>query len=209
MKYIFILISLFFSSVGHGQINIINLSLTDSSLSFLYMWVDNRISVTGSADNYSLAISGGGGTIQKAGKNQYIVRVTSVTDLCELTLLKGTKSIFQKPYKVRTISNPIATGGGLNDTTVRVGVLLANPFISVVAPGCYFRLNYRVMSFRATLMQDTDSTITINNGNIFSTEQIRMIKMLKPGDKIYFDNIRATGPDSRIGTLPPFWIRIE
>lgn len=69
MKYIFTLIFLFFTTVSHGQINIINQSLTDSSRNFLYIGVDNRISITGSADNYSMAISGGGGTILKDGKN--------------------------------------------------------------------------------------------------------------------------------------------
>jgi GldM C-terminal domain len=211
MKYIFILISLIFSSVSHGQVNIINQSLTDSSLNFLYIGVDNRIRVTGLTDNYRIAISGGGGSIIKTEKNQYVVHVNSVTDLCELTLLKGTKSIFRKPYKVRTISTPITTVGGLKDTAIRVSLILTNPFISIVAPGCYFRLNYRVTSFEATFIQDADSTgtTTINNDNIFSPEQIKIIKTLKPGDNIYFDNIRAIVPGNRGYKIPSFWIKIE
>jgi hypothetical protein len=211
MKYIFILIFLLFTSVSHGQINIINQSLTDSSLDFLYIGVDNRISVTGPAGNYSMAISGGGGTILKDGKNQYVVRVNSVTDLCELILLKGPKNIFRKGYKVRTIPELIVTAGGLRDTTVKAGVLLANPFISIVFPGCYFRISYKVTSFEATFIKDADSTSTtiINNGNIFSPEQIKMIKILKPDDEIFFEHIRVMGPDNRGHILPSFWIKIK
>jgi hypothetical protein len=52
MRYIFILISLFFSLISNGQVDIINRSLTDSSLDYLYIGVDNRIAVNGSSDNY-------------------------------------------------------------------------------------------------------------------------------------------------------------
>jgi hypothetical protein len=210
MKLIAASIFLFLASVCKGQINIINQSLTDSTLNILYIGVDNRIKVTGYNDSYNLTITGGGGSLYKTGKNEYIVHSSTPTMLCELVILKGTKHIFRKSYEVRTISTPIATTCGLKDTTVKAGDLLVNPFVSVFTPGCYLRLNYRIISFHATFIQDTDSTITISKSNMFSTEQIQMIKILKPGDKIYFDDLRYIGPNDARNLPPlPFWIKIK
>jgi GldM C-terminal domain len=105
------------------------------------------------------------------------------------------------------INATMTTAGGLKDTTVRVNVLLTNPFIIVRVPDCYFRLNYTVTSFQVTFIVNTDSVTTKAYGAPFSNEQIRMIKMLKPGDKIYFNDIRAVMADDE--KLSPFWITIK
>ncbi len=209
MKYIFILLSLFFTAVSQGQIDIINQSLTDSSLNYLYIGVDNRIKVKGSNSEYKLVITGGGGIHSKSGKNEYLVRVNTPTKLCSLFLLKGTQHIFQKSFEVRTLSSPIATLGGFNDTTAKTNILLGNPYISMLMPGCYFRMNYRVTAFQAIMIQHSDSTATTGDGNMLSQEQVELIKTLRTGDKIYFDDIRVISPDGRTGKLPSFRITIE
>jgi hypothetical protein len=209
MKLIGVSLFTILSATAYGQINIINESLTDDSKNIFYIGVDNRIRISVFDDNYSMAITGGGGTIQKTGKGQYVVRVTAVTDLCELFVLKGTRNIFRKPYVVRTINDPVATLSGIRDTTVSRNRILLNPNLSIVIPNCYFRFNYRVVSFSASFINDQDSITTFSNGNILSPEQINLVKNAVTGSNIYFDNIRGMGADDRTRKFYPFWIKIQ
>ncbi len=56
----------------YGQVNIINESLTDSSINIFYIGVDNKISITGKMYNEAtnvVRISGGGSSIYKESTN--------------------------------------------------------------------------------------------------------------------------------------------
>jgi GldM C-terminal domain len=209
MKSLLLSVFVLLFQLSNGQISITNQSLTDSSLGYLYIGVENVIVVSGLADNYTINISGGASSIRRLEKNKYVARVAAQTDNCQIIFLKGSKVIFKKEFKVRIVPDPIATINGLRDTSMKANSLLVNPFISVRLPGCFFRLNYSVYSFQAIFIQDTDSTTTSTNRASFSTEQIKFIKNSKSGDKIYFDNIRVSEPNGRLAKLSPFWIRIE
>ena len=197
------------SGTAYGQVNIINESLTDSSMNIFYIGADNKIRITGITDNYNITISGGGGILHKAGKGQYFVWVLAPTDLCELVLLKGTRKILQKNYKVRTMADQIATLSGIKDTTVSRNRILLNPFLSIVIPNCYYQHNVRVVSFTAAFIYENDSIPTTAIDNLLSQEQLRLVKEAVAGSKIYFDNIRVLGPSDRTRKLSPFWIKIE
>jgi hypothetical protein len=192
-----------------SQVNIYNLSLTDSSLNYLYVGVENEIKTNGMTPHHAISITGKGSTITLMRQNHYIVRVAVPTDECKVTITKANKQIFQKIYKIRMLSNPIATINGLRDTTMKASILMVNPFLVAHIPGSYYHVNYSVTSFRATFINSIDSTLTTSTGNNLSAEQLKLVRSLESGDKIYFDGIRATCPDCRSVTLPAFWIRIE
>lgn len=212
MKFFFFFILPFIAVKSSAQTDIICLNLTDSTQSYFYIGVDNPIKVTGQKfpDNYSVNISGGSATITKVSPNNYIVRVTSVTDEFKIWITdKKGKIFFEKTFKTRTIPAPIETLSGLRDTTLSRNRILLNPFLSIVFPECYFRLNMPIISFDATFINAGDSISTIGDKNFLSKEQIKLIKEMEPGTKIYFSNFRTLGPDDGDRYLRPFWIRIE
>lgn len=209
MRSILLTVFVLLFHFSDGQISIKNESLTDNSLGYLYIGVENIIVVSGLLDNYTISISGGAGSIEKIEKNKYVAKVAAQTDACQIKLLKGAKIVFQKEYKVRAVPVLVATINGFRDTSMKVSALLVNPFISTRLPGCFLRANFTISSFDATYIQDTDSTTTFSQGASFSPEQIKLTKNLSRDDKIYFDNIRGTFPDGRNVKLSPFWIKIE
>ena len=209
MKLIVFNLFTILSVTTYSQVKIINESLTDSSKNIFYIGVDNWIRTSVFDNNYSITITKGCGTIQETRKGNYIVRVSAITDLCELFLLKGTKNILRKSYLVRTIGDPVATLSGIRDTTVSRNRILLNPFLSIVIPNCFYQHNIQVVSFTAIFINDRDSLTTNANGNLLSQEQIRLVKEANPGSNIYFDNIRGHGADDRTRKFPPFWIKIE
>lgn len=194
-----------------AQINIICPRLTDSTLNYFYIGVDNPIEIVGikMTSNHKISIAGGYSSIMSLGGNNYFVRTTAVTDSCLITIYEGRKEIFRKRFNTREIANQVATLAGLRDTSISKNFILLNPFLSVIFPSCYFRSNFHVTSFGATFINSLDSLKTITSGYYLSQEQIKLIKETETGSKILFENIRATGPDDRTRALSSFWIKIQ
>lgn len=155
-----------------------------------------------------IAVAGCGSSISKSVNQSYIIRV-STPGICTLTYSEYGKPLFTKKIRAELIPYPIATVSGLRDTLAKVKSLLVNPFISVRYPGCFLKINYSIISFKATFIKGTDSTETIAFNSSFSAEQIKFITRLEQGDKIYFDGIRMVEPYGRVTKLPSFWIKIE
>ena len=190
----------------------INRSLTDSSLNFLYIGEDNVIELKGAKNvaDYNVVVKKAGSRIFHDRDNLYFIWVERPDDTCILEVFnKGGKKILERTYSVKTILPLRVVIAGKRDTTAIIGRLLANPFLSIVSPGCFFRLQYRVIKFTAIFIHDTDSIYTYTVDHLLSPEQIGIIKTLKPGDKIYFDDIYGLGPNSRTQHFSSFWIKIE
>ncbi|MEP6701169.1 MAG: GldM family protein, partial [Bacteroidota bacterium] len=164
--------------------------------------------------NYAIEITNGGGSLSKTGKNEYIVRVNSVMDTFSIRITQNGREILRKQFKTRSMPEPFATWNGLKNTTASRSSILTNPFLIVLIPHYYFRGELNIVSFRATFVRDADSISTYSGGNQFTNEQIGIIKLLKSGDKIYFDNIIANNSKNHgeimwDAKLSPFWIKIE
>jgi hypothetical protein len=210
MKPSFLVISLFICALCMAQPDFINRSLTDSTLNYLYIGVDNAVELTGyKHTQFQVTISGGGGSVMTAGSNRYIIRVSTI-DTCTLAVRGNNgKEVLQKKYLTRLAPSPVASLAGSRDTVISRSRVLLNPYLSVILPGSFFRSKYRVILFIATFIQDNDSIGTTAMNNLLSSEQVKIIKTLKSRDQINFDEIRALGPDGRSEKLPPFWIRIQ
>jgi GldM C-terminal domain len=211
-KYLFFLLIITGISTN-AQVSIYNHNLTDTTQNFLYIGVENNIIISSKGYNEAtnlVMISGGGASISKQSANHYIIRASSVTDDCKIWVSeKNGKTVVEKNYKVRLAPEPVAQLGTLRNTEATISQILTNPFITTSFPDCFLKCPYKVVSFRATFVQDTDSLITLTQWNILTNEQIKNTKALVPGDNIYFDNIRANSPDSRTIKLPPFYIKIK
>jgi hypothetical protein len=196
-----------------AQIQIINQSLTDTTKNFLYIGAENHILISGKGFNEvtnPIQISGGGASIYKQASNDYLVRTTVVTDECKIWITnKNGKTIAEKKFNVRYIPEFEVTLAGFKDTTLSRNKILLNSFLSVILPNCYYQHNFLVTAFTATFIENNDSIVIVTNGNLLSQEQKDWIKKTNSGSRIWFNDIRAVGPDSRTRKLKPFWIIIE
>jgi hypothetical protein len=212
MKFIINLLLLVIALKTAAQPNIICPKLTDSTLNYFYIGVDNPIEIIGNkkTDNYTLAISGGGAVITKISANHYMVKVNTQTDDCRIVIMGNNgKIILKKDFKVRVIYEPVAILSGIMDLNVSRNRILLNPFLTVMIRNCYFKIPYQIISFTAIFINGSDSIPTIANGNILSQEQTGLVRNAEIGSKIYFDNIRANEPDGRARKISPFWMKIQ
>lgn len=193
-----------------GQIEIINLERTDSSVNIFYVGVENlvRLKTEKNFSNYQITVTGAGSSLYKIEKDLYIIKVNRI-DTCTLIVSKNNKPLLKRTYATGFIANPLATLNGIRDTTINKNKILLNPFLSVIIPDCFYRHGIGVTSFQAVFIDNNDSTITNSPNHAFSNEQIKLTKQLKRGNKIFFTEIRAVAANSRTQKLRPFWIKIE
>ncbi|MET0394223.1 MAG: hypothetical protein ABW019_13845 [Chitinophagaceae bacterium] len=194
-----------------SQINVYNRSLTDSTLAILYIGAENEIRIAG--NNYNSAetvvsVSGAGSQLHKTGEGDYITRVSGV-GTCIFILSKGGKTIYKKEFTTALIPDAVATLAGKKDTVMRLYRVLASPFLSVTFPGCFYKHTFSIVSFRAYFIRAGDTSVTYSPSHMFTAGQTAIVKQLRPGDQLWFDDIRATCADCRIRKLPAFGIKIE
>src|ERR1700752_1992453 len=84
--------------VSFSQVNIINRSLTDSSLTIAYIGVDNAIELTGLKNNHgTLSFSTTNGIITNVGGNRYILRPLRQGE-CVITFTEKNRILAKKIF---------------------------------------------------------------------------------------------------------------
>lgn len=136
-----------------AQVNVVNRSLTDSTLPVFYTGVENNIRFSGKDYTYTetvVSIHGAGSTLHNTGKGEYLVRV-SREGSCSIVLSKNGKVFFRKEFTTSVVPYPVARLGGTTDTVLKLRYIQANPFLTAVMPDCFYKHNMRVVSFEALL----------------------------------------------------------
>lgn len=210
MKASLVIICLFLIAAAAAQPRINCPALTDSSLNYLFIGVDNPIELVDlkiPAENVVISISGGGGSITKVGPYKYVVRVTTVTDHVLINISNKTKLLFSEQFKVRTIGE--RKYNWESGSTTKKDSLLKYQFLSLTIPGCYFKLNYEILSYEASIgNNDFIDTYTIT-GNFFSAALVRRLYTKNNDTILTFDNIRVKGPDGRSHRSPFIVLYLE
>lgn len=212
---IFLTVLLFplFTNYSSSQVQVINRSLTDSTLNYFYIGEDNALEVKWNGVNPAtagVAISDGGSTITRIDKDRYIVRVTTTTDSCHLRFYQnGNKMLVDRYYKCRYINPIVARLGDITDSIITVREILINSFVRAISPDCFYKIRFWITSFSADIIHDGETVFTTAYGSLLTQEQLKLIKTLVQGDQIYFHSMRSTGPDNRGKLLPAFRVYIK
>ncbi len=207
---LFVLI--FAVSCANGQENTSNklvAVVAPTKMNVLYYGVNNPVSigVTG-ANMKDIEATIDKGTISGENGN-YIVRVKKLGK-ATITVKANNKTVTKKIFRVKTISDPVATvNNHWNKNELTKKELLEAKGISVLFVNFDFDLMFKVVGFNITASYNgkTVDAKRVNEGS-FSNAQIDIIKNAPPGTKIYIEEIKAKGPDGVIRNLRPISIKI-
>lgn len=205
MRIILTITALLFSVAGNTQPRVYNRSLTDSTLPYLYIGVDNAIEIDWKGlkpEEHRISISGGGASITTHSPNKHVVRAITKTDECIISISnKKGKVVLKNIYKVRELEYSQLSLGGIQSGSITTKEkILANPFLSLECKGCYYRHGFQIVSFVLTVDVNEHIEEAPGTGNQLSERQITMVK--NAGELLTIDNIRATGPDGKSRKLP-------
>lgn len=186
-------------------------SIQLDKMNVFYIGVPNPITV--SAAGYSLEdinINIPGATIKPGeAKGKYDIMVEKPGNITATITAKdgtATKEVGSMPIRVKFIPDPVAEIAGKSQGGLQSNIFKVQQGIVASLKAFDFDARFIVTSFQFSILPKRGELIgpfTVNGSPLFSAnKQVEeAIKRSKPGDRVYFEEIKAIGPDKRPRTL--------
>lgn len=187
-------------------------SIQLDKMNVFYIGVDNPITVSAagySLQDISVQIDGADVTANsQAGIGHYVVKATKPGKVMANINAKtegGVKKVGAMEVRVKYIPDPVAKIGGKPGGTISSAQLKAQIGVVADLENFDFDTRFVVTGFEMSMLPKRGEL----QGPFKSTgpylnkdkDIIDAIKRCKPGDRVYFEEIRAKGPDGRIRKL--------
>ncbi len=184
-----------------------------TKMNVFYIGVDNPLSfsvpgvtpenVRPVIDNGSIIRQGGGWFVRTSTPGK--AKVSAVATLPD----GSTRTIGPVEFRVKHLPAPVATVNGITaaDGKARVGKLSEAEGIAVKrSEGCEFDEPYRCTRF--TMVFERNGTVNEHTvqGNRFDADTQKMLKALRPGDRVWFEGIKGqlangAGPEYPLASI--------
>ena len=194
-------------------------AVSATKMNVFYRGIENpvEVSVPGYAhENVRVSISGGN-TIRATGNGSYVVSMSanspaSVSVSVSVVEANGSNRQFAaKQFRVKKLPTPyvrIDRIKGSGEMT-KGQICAVSGLIAEYAEDFPFDLSCRVVSYEVTHVQRNGTVIVHKNqGQNFEEDVKALLCASRRGDKIYFEHIRARGPDG-VRPLSPLSIKIK
>jgi gliding motility-associated protein GldM len=192
-----------------------SLTVAATKMNVFYIGVDNpvSISVPGIADkDLNPTISAGSLSRDPSGKD-WIVRVPQgqqKTVISVNAMYQGdSRPMGSAEFRIRRVPSPNAEIAGQVEGTIDKNTLLAAGAIIPVMKDFEFELFFEVKSFRMTTIIGGDGISKRGTNNRLTEEMVSLIKSARSGQKFFFENITAEGPDKIARSLNPISLEIK
>ena len=189
-----------------------NAVVSPTKMNVLYIGVDNplAISVSG-APSESVRATISQGTLTKVG-NEWIARPTTVANAnitVTATVDGQTKTMGTMVFRVKQVPDPVAKVAGKIGGRVDKATLVAQMAVVAELEGFDFDMRFEVTSFsvaaqRGQFIQEIPAT-----GARITDQQKQLLNSLARGANVYFQDIKARGPDGRTRDLPTIAIKVD
>jgi gliding motility-associated protein GldM len=177
-------------------------------MNVLYIGVDNPVSISVpgfQANQIRPSITSGYGSLTAVTGGGYIAKVTKTGDAkINVSVVSdgSTKNVGGKKFRVKRIPNPTAYVGNSPGPVIKNGELKASRGLYAKADNFEFDVNFTIKSFEITYKKARSNNLTIlqNKGPLWTGDIKNLIKQVKPGDRLWIDNIRIAAPDGTTRT---------
>ena len=186
------------------QVGAASVTVSPTKMNVFYIGVDNPVSIAASGvaeDKLRVSISNG--TIKKTGKG-YSVRVKragKATIKVNADIGGNSRSMGTADFRVKRVPDPVAKIGGLKGGRMKKNKLLAIGKVQAIMENFDFALRYTIVGYTVSATIGGFEEEAKGGSAKFNGKQRTLIKKIKPGRKIYFEDIRAKGPDGTIRKL--------
>ena len=178
-----------------AQVEILNRSLVDSTLSFLYIGVENKIELS-NVPSKQVRFEITNGSITTKGPGTALVTVFS-GDSSTILCYSGDSLLARKAFKVDTIPGPHPQFGSIKTLFATVEDIVANSYVVVVLKNCYYKHSLKPLGFRFRISnernEDNYKYSKYMIGGKLNEEQISLIKQCVPGLLNLMNTLKMTG----------------
>jgi hypothetical protein len=197
-----------FLSSSHFTFGQTHIAVAPTKMNVLYIGIDNPVSVAASAGNdekVTVAMNGGGGVVSKIGTGLYNVRVSDITDDCQLKVYVDGKLAGTSTFRVRRLPTPVGTVGGFSSgSNVNANAFRLQAGLGLYVKDFPFEIKYEVLGFTLTVDDDKGNIHeAVCKGGQFSSQAKHIIEQyVKPGRLVTIDAILARDEGGRELRLP-------
>ncbi len=191
------------------------LTVSADKMNVLYAGLENPISVSvPGVPTDRLSVSINNGTLIPTGKGTYNVKVMNGTkaDVSVTALMENgeRKNMGTMTFRVKSVPKPVAKLGNITDNgKMSKGEFDAQTTLQAYYDNFQFNATCKVTSYDMSYEANgVIATMTINN-NLITQEQKNTFKKLRKNSKVYFENIKAVGPDGKTVPLSGLNIRVN
>ncbi len=190
------------------------LVVSPTKMNVLYIGVPNPIEIeVADIPKDKIQVSISNGAIMNAGKaGSYIAQVKSVgrVNINITANINGrTMNLGSKEFRVKKIPDPIAYIANKRGGTIDKSELLKQEGIKAVFDNFDFDMRFNVISFKVSASIKGFSREATASSASFTPEQKAIIEQVKSDDKVYFEDIKAKGPDGSIRSLGSITFKIK
>ncbi|MDX1666151.1 MAG: gliding motility protein GldM [Saprospiraceae bacterium] len=186
-----------YSKVFEYEVGERSVAVSADKMNVFYIGVENPVSVSAagiSSNDLNVSINGGGGRIRKVGSNNYVVTVSSVSDDVRINVSGGGLTD-SKLFRSKRIPDPVARLGNEEEGAIGNGTFKAQQGVIAWLDNFDFDAKCDIAGFTLTYVAPRQDPVPVVNGGArFNEKAQRLVRMAKPGDTYYFDNVRARCP---------------
>ncbi len=185
-------------------------------MNVFYRGVDNPVSISAPGIAQEMirpSITIGSITPDPAARGDWIVRMpkgaTKATVSASAEYEGSMMNMGSFEFRVKRVPDPVAEIAGMKEGNINRNTLLA---ANAIIPKMYdfeFDLNFIVTSFTMGTIINGDWLPKRTSGNRFSSEMQDIIRSSRRGQKFFFENIQAEGPDGSKRTLGTINLTIQ
>lgn len=193
-----------------------SLTVAPLRMNVFYLGVENPVSITApglSSNEIHPSISSG--KLYKKG-HIWIVKLTKPVPgdkvyVSATAKIEGKNILLgRSEFRVKRVPSPVAEIAGQTNGLIGKNTLLAaRGIIPNMKDFLFNNYYFRVTSFTFATIMNGDWIATNIRGNVFTPEAVKMIRNSRHGQKFFFENIQAVGPDGSIRTLNPISLEIK
>ncbi len=194
-----------------------SVAIEPEKMNVFYIGVDNPIAVSAAGVSPTdLNVNATGGGVSKTGGagGKFILKFTTPGE-CSISVSAKTKDGMKpqgppKKFRVKKIPDPVATvGGKTGNVDMKKSELAAIGGVGALLAGFDFDAKFIVVSFELSAVVKGNLKSEPCVGNNISSAAKTILGSCSVGSKIFFDNVKAKGPDGTIRSIPGVTIKVK
>ena len=186
--------------------------ISPTKMNVLYIGVDNPLAISVSGvPSESIRASITQGNIAKQG-NEWMAKVTNpgtATIAVTATVDGQTKPMGNMLFRVKVVPDPQAKIAGKIGGKIDKATLVAQVAVVATLDGFEFDMRFDVVSFKVSTVINGFNREQVATGARITDAQKQLLNSVNKGGKVYFEDIKARGPDGRTRDLPGIILTID
>lgn len=190
-------------------------SISADKMNVLYIGLQNPISISAGgvpAEKVSAGINNGSITKTGAGKYSVVVTRPGTAMISVNGDIDGkVKTLGNKEFRIKYIPDPVLKVGMSKGPYMKAAEFKVQGGLRADLEDFLFEgVRYEVVSYRLGIdARGKDFFEADANSAYFPSSAMPIIRSMKAGDIVYFDNVRVKGPDGRVRDMANFNLKIN